>query len=147
MRVLAIALALTLPACIDAEARSDVEQINPEFQWRAVSATTGRTRDIEGLEQLARDFPDSGNVRLRLLQPYLDAGEFEKAMTTLEWLYDSGYVFSDVAKEQIPKLMEGVDPGRIAERLRAEAEVIEASEVIATYQAAAGLLETVGRFP
>lgn len=113
--------------------------------WRAVDESTGQIRDIEGLEQLARDFPDSDTVRLRMLQPLIAAGEIEKAMETLEWLYDRGYVFSDVAQTQIPKLLEGVDPGRIAERLRAEAEVIEASEVVATVPAEHHLIEGAGR--
>lgn len=111
--------------------------------WRAVDASTGQIRDAEGLEQLARDFPDSGTVRLRMLQPLLEADQIEKVMQTLEWLYDRGYVFSDVAQKQIPKLLEGVDPGRIAERLRADADVIEASEVVATVPAKAGLVEDV----
>ncbi|NNK45577.1 MAG: hypothetical protein HKP43_02995, partial [Altererythrobacter sp.] len=111
--------------------------------WRAVDESTGQIRDVEGLEQLARDFPDSGNLRLGMLQPLLAAGEIEKVMETLEWLYDRGYVFSDVARQQIPKLLEGVDPGRIAERLLAEGEVIEASEVLATVPAEAGLVEDV----
>ncbi|TWJ10139.1 YncE family protein [Altererythrobacter ishigakiensis] len=111
--------------------------------WRAVDASTGQIRDVGGLEQLALDFPDSGTVRLRMLQPLLEADEVEKVMQTLEWLYDRGYVFSDVAKEQIPRLLEGVDPGRIAERLRADAEVIEVSEVVATVPAEAGLAEDV----
>ena len=115
--------------------------------WPAVDETTGQIRDVEGLEQLARDLPDSGTVRLRMLQPLLAAGEVERVMETLEWLYDRGYVFSDVAQEQIPKLLAGVDPGRIAERLRAEAEVIEASEVVATIPSAAGLIESVARDP
>ena len=100
-------------------------------EWRAIDETTGQIRDVDGLEQLARDFPDSGSVRLRTLQPLLAAGEVEKVIEALEWLYDRGYVFSGVAQEQIPKLLEGVDPGRIAERLRAEAEVIEA-QVLST---------------
>ncbi|MBT8388728.1 MAG: hypothetical protein KJP13_03665, partial [Altererythrobacter sp.] len=37
--------------------------------WRAVDESTGQIRDVGGLEQLARDFPDSGNLRLRMLQP------------------------------------------------------------------------------
>ena len=113
--------------------------------WRAVDASTGQIRDVGGLEQLARNFPDSGTVRLRMLQPLLEAEEVGKVMQTLEWLYDRGYVFSDVAQKQIPKLLEGVDPGRIAERLRAEAEVIEASEVVFTTLPFAGLTETVVR--
>ena len=116
-------------------------------EWRAVDAETGKIRDVEGLEQLARDFPDSGTVRLRMLQPLLEAGEAEKVMETLEWLYDRGYVFGEVSQQQIPKLLEGVDPGRIAERLRAEAEVIEASEVAAEIPETAGLVESVIREP
>jgi len=45
---------------------------------------------MEGLEQLARDFPDSGTVRLRMLQSLLAAGEVEKVMGVLEWLYERG---------------------------------------------------------
>ena len=115
--------------------------------WRPVSEETGQIRDIDGLEQLARDFPDSGTVRLRVLQPYLAAGEFEKVLDTLGWLYDRGYVFGEVSQQQIPKLLEGVVPGRIAERLRAEAEVIESSEVVGTIPAIGGLVESVIREP
>lgn len=114
-------------------------------EWRPVDEATGQIRDLEGLEQLARDFPDSGSVRLRMLQPLLAAGEVEKVIEVLEWLYERGYVFSDVAQEQIPKMLEGVEAGRIAERLRAEAEVVEASEVVATVPAKAGLVESVWR--
>lgn len=116
-------------------------------EWRAVDESTGQIRDVEGLEQLAQDFPDSGTVRLRMLQPLLAAGEVEKVMETLEWLYDRGYVFSDVAQEQITKLLEGVDPGRIAERLRAKAKVIENSQVIDFVVAEARLVESVLRDP
>lgn len=134
MRSLAAALALIFAAPVLAGEQAD---------WRAVDAETGQIRDIDGLEQLARDFPDSGNVRLRMLQPYLQASETEKVMATLEWLYDRGYVFSEVAQAQIPKLLGGVDAGRIAERLRAKAEVIEVSELFATAPAQARLLESV----
>ncbi len=134
LRHLALGIVLTLGAPVFA---------NEGAEWRAVDAETGKIRDIAELEQLARDFPDSGSVRLRLLQPYLEAGEIEKVMATLEWLYDRGYVFGEVPQRQIPKLLEGVDPGRIAERLRAEAEVIEASKVIATTPAEAGLVESL----
>ncbi len=134
MRLLFAALALALSTSAVA---------NEPASWRAVDAETGKIRDIDGLEQLARDFPDSGTVRLRMLQPYLEAGEAAKAMELLEWLYERGYVFSDVAKEQIPKLLEGVDPGRIAERLIAEPEIIAASELVATAPAKVGLVESV----
>ena len=116
-------------------------------EWQAVDADTGQIRDIAGLEQLARDFPDSGTVRLRALQPYLQAEEMEKVMETLKWLYDRGYVFSEVSQQQISNLMEGVDPGRIAERLRSEAEVIETSQAIDFVVADAQLIESVLRDP
>ncbi|MEL7446774.1 MAG: hypothetical protein AAGK02_13360 [Pseudomonadota bacterium] len=128
----AFALALSIPA-----------HAGETADWRAVNASTAEIRDIEGLEQLARDFPDSGSVRLRLLQPYVEADEIEKVMATLEWLYDRGYVFSDVVQTQIPKLLVGVDPGRIAERLRAEPEVIIGSEVVGEAPAVVGLAESV----
>jgi len=115
--------------------------------WREVDKSADQIPDIARLEQLARDFPDSGTVRLRLLQPLLDAGEIEKVMELLEWLYDRGYVFSEVAQQQIPKLLEGVDSGRIAERLRAQAEIVEASGIIARLPAEARLSESVIRSP
>ncbi len=111
--------------------------------WRAVDAATGEIRDVDGLEQLARDFPDSASVKLRALQPLIAVGDVEKVMLHLEWLYERGYVFSDIAQEQIPKMLAGVDPGRIAERLRAGPEPLEASDVIATVPADMGLIESV----
>ena len=138
MRALVALCALALASPALAEDRAP---------WRAVDAETGQIRDIDGLDQLARDFPDSGSVRLRLLQPLIAAGEIEKVLATLEWLYDRGYVFSDAAQAQIPKLLEGVDAGRIAERLIAQAEVIEASEIIAILPAQAGLTESVVKDP
>lgn len=136
------ALALSAPVVAN-----DAEEATSVAAWRAVDAETGKIRDVEGLEQLARDFPDSGSVRLRMLQPLIDAGEIDKVLETLEWLYDRGYVFSEMAQTQIEKLVGSVAPGRVAERLRAEAEVFAASEVIATVPAEAGLVESVTRSP
>lgn len=136
------AVALSAPAVAE-----DAAVASSVAAWRAVDAETGQIRDIEGLEDLARDFPDSGSVRLRMLQPLIDAGEVDKVLETLEWLYDRGYVFSKGAQAQIEKLVGSIAPGRVAERLRAEAEVIAASEVIATVPAEAGLVESVTRSP
>ncbi|MFN2100576.1 hypothetical protein [Altererythrobacter sp. MF3-039] len=145
----AIFAAVLLAGCvtIPSIAQPEPEAASAVATWRSVDAETGQIRDIEGLEQLARDFPNSGNVRLRLLQPYLAAGEAEKVLETLEWLYDRGYVFGEVPQRQIPKLLEGVDPGRIAERLIAEAEVIERSKVFAETPSEVGLGESVIRDP
>ena len=67
--VAAITLGLTAPALA-----------GEGHEWRPVDEATGQIRDMEGLEQLARDFPDGGTVRLRMLQPLLAAGEVEKVM-------------------------------------------------------------------
>lgn len=118
-----------------------------ELQWRAVDEATGQIRDVEGLEQLARDFPDSGTVRLRMLQPLLEAGETEKLLETLRWLKARGYVFGEVSQTQIPKLV-GEEHAEAAKALLIpSADVIATSEVIATIPAEAGLLESVIAFP
>ncbi len=137
MRALIAACALALAAPAMAEAP----------QWRPVDAETGQIRDIEGLEQLAADFPDSGSVRLRLLQPYLAAGEIEKLLEILAWLKERGYVFGEVSQEQIPDLV-GEEYAEAARALLIpQAETTAASEVIATAPAEAQLVESVLQDP
>lgn len=128
--IAALALALAAPAAADSA-------------WRPVDAETGQIRDVEGLEQLAKDFPDSGSVRLRLLQPLLQAGETDKLLKTLSWLQERGYVFGETSQAQIPKLLG--EPYIQAARalLIAKADVIESSEVFATVPADARLVESV----
>lgn len=136
MKLLLVALALCLagPALASENA-----------PWRSVDSETGKIRDVEGLEQLARDFPDSASVRLRMLQPLLAAGETEKLLETLRWLKDRGYVFSEVTQQQIPKLI-GEQHADAARALLIPApEIIEASEIIATVPAEVLLVEGVGR--
>ena len=111
--------------------------------WRAVDAATGQIEDIAGLEQLARDFPDSVNVRLRLLNAQLTNGEPEAALASLAWLKARGHVFSERARAQIPSLMGGAYAERARAHLLTEASVISASEVAATVPAEAGLVESV----
>ncbi|MEZ5682341.1 MAG: hypothetical protein R3E14_13710 [Erythrobacter sp.] len=111
--------------------------------WRPVDAETGKIGDVEGLQQLARDFPDSGSVRLRLLQPLLAAGETDRLLATLGWLKERGYVFSSTAQEQIPKLVGEEFADAAKSLLISQGETIAASEVIATVAAEAGLVESV----
>lgn len=115
--------------------------------WRPVTGETGQIGNAEGLEQLARDFPDSGSVRLRLLQPYLESGNTDKLLRTLRWLKDRGYVFGEASQQQIPKIVgEGyADAARAL--LIPQAEIIAASKVVATIPAEAGLVESVQRHP
>ena len=132
MRTLVAALALAIAA--PAVAESD---------WRPVNAETGQIRDLEGLEQLARDFPDSGSVRLRMLQPLLQAGETDKLLEALAWLKTRGYVFGEAAQAQIPKLV-GDDHAEAAEALLiSKPQVVESSELFATVPAEAQLVESV----
>lgn len=78
-----------------------------------------------------------------MLQPLLEAGETDRFLETLRWLFDRGYVFGDVAQSQIPKLI-GDDHAEEARALLIqEPTVIEASEVIATVPAEAQLVESV----
>ena len=111
--------------------------------WRSVNAETGKISDVEGLEQLAKDFPDSGSVRVRLLNTQLAADDGEAALATLGWLKERGYVFSAAAQKQIPELLaEGHAEAAMA-ALLPKARIIEASEVVATVPADAGIVESV----
>jgi hypothetical protein len=111
--------------------------------WRAVDAATGQIEDIAGLEQLARDFPDSVSVRLRLLNAQLAAQQGEAALTSLSWLAERGHVFSDRARAQIPQVIGPDHAVRASALLLAEASAIVASDVAATVPAEAGLVESV----
>lgn len=109
--------------------------------WRPVDGATGQIRDVEALEGLAQDFPDSSSVHLRLLNAQLGAEDFEGLLVTLRWLKERGYVFSQIAQEQIPELIGEAHAGAARALILPETEVIEASEIIATVPAEAGLIE------
>ena len=111
--------------------------------WRPVDAETGQIRDVAGLEALAEAFPDSSSVRLRLLNAQLGAEDSEGLLATLQWLKERGYAFSDAAREQIPQLVGDAHADAARALLLPAAEPIEASEVIATVPADAGLIESV----
>lgn len=134
MRVLAAALLLGLAAPLGAQ---DLPA------WRPVDAATGQIADVAALEQLARDFPDSTSVRLRLLNAQLEAGEGEAALASLRWLAARGHAFSERARAQIPDL---IGPAH-AEAARAAVAgvplIIGASTVFSTLPAEAGLIESV----
>lgn len=112
-------------------------------EWRPVDAATGQIRDAAELEALAVSFPDSGSVRLRLLNAQLGGGDGVAALATLRWLKERGYVFSDVARQQIPRLI-GEEWAQAAESLLLPpAAPIERSSVAWTLPAHAGLVESV----
>ena len=109
--------------------------------WHAVDADTGQIRDVEGLKALAEAFPDSSSVRLRLLNAQLGVEDFEGVLASLSWLKQRGYVFSETAQGQIPELVGETFAARARALLIQKAETIEASEVVATVPAEAGLVE------
>lgn len=134
MRALLAALALGLATPLGAQDRP---------VWRTVDATTSEIKDVSGLEQLARDFPDSVTVRLRLLNAYLVAGDGLAAIKELAWLEVRGHVFSDSSKAQI-SVSVGADHAQEARGLLLSApEPIAASTVVAIVPAEAGLVESV----
>ena len=134
MRALAAALALVFATPVAAQ---DLPV------WRAVDAATGQIADLAGLEQLARDFPESVNVRLRLLNAQLDAEQLDAVLASLTWLAEHGHVFSERARAQIAERIGEPFAAQARERFLTSAEVITASEVAATVPAEAGLVEGV----
>lgn len=134
MRAFGAALALVLAMPLAAQGPAP---------WRSVDAATGRIADLAGLERLARDFPDSTSVRLRLLNAQISAGESEAALASLAWLRERGHVFSKAAQAQIPQLIGAANADTARGLLLPSAEVIAASTVFDTVQAEAGLIESV----
>ena len=111
--------------------------------WRAVDADTGTIRDVQGLRQLAEDFPDSSSVRLRLLNAQLGEGDFDGLLDSLRWLKERDYVFSETARSQIPELVGEENAEAASALLLNAAKPIEASEIVATAPAEAGLIEGI----
>lgn len=147
MMRLAASVALAALGCAGcAYQAAEVEQANvvqPSPEWRAVDAETGKISDLEGLSALSRDFPDSGSVRLRLLNAQLQAGDGPALIENLRWLQQRGYVFSEGAQAQIPKLV-GEEFSEAAKvLLLSGADPVEASEVAWTIPAEAGLVESL----
>ncbi|UOR14768.1 hypothetical protein [Qipengyuania aquimaris] len=111
--------------------------------WRPVDGETGKIADVAGLTALTEAFPDSSSVKLRLLNAQLQAGEGAAMLDTLNWLNERGYVFSEVARGQIPKLIGEEFAADAAALLLAPSEPVENSEVAWTVPAEAGLVESV----
>ena len=134
MKALAAALALVLVASLGAQ---DVAA------WRPVDAATGQIADVAGLEQLAREFPDSTSVRLRLLSAQLEAGEREGALASLRWLAARGHFFSERARAQIPALIGPAHAEAACDAIAGVPLIIAGSTVFSTTPAEAGLIESV----
>ncbi|TNE32184.1 MAG: hypothetical protein EP350_06360 [Alphaproteobacteria bacterium] len=138
------AIVLALAAATAGQAQ---ETVPHAVAWKAIAEDSGRVRDLAGLQELAAAFPDSGSMRLRLLNAQLEAGERDALLETLAWLKARGYVFSKGAQQQIPKLVGADYAERAVALLIPEVYVVETSEVIETTPAEAGLTESVLRDP
>ncbi|MXO72297.1 hypothetical protein GRI99_11730 [Altererythrobacter buctensis] len=110
-------------------------------RWRAVDASTGQIADVDGLAQLAADFPDSGSVRLRLLNALLEAGDLEGAWRELTWLLDRGHRFGPGGQAQLQDLFAGPYAAELIRRFAVPVTPVMASEVVGEVPAEAHLLE------
>lgn len=112
-------------------------------KWRPVDANTGSIRDTDGLAALAQSFPDSGSVRLRLFNAQLADGDGAGMVATLRWLNERGYVFSETARGQIPKLIPEAFAKEATALLLPPADPVERSTIAWTLPAEAGLVESL----
>jgi hypothetical protein len=138
-----VAAALLVAAIVAGPARAS----DGPSAWRAVDAATGRIADVPGLEQLARDFPDSASVRRRLLGAYLEAGQDEAALREAVALVEDGYAFSSVARERILALGPSAAQASALAGQDANAEPRAGSRTVATIPADFALVESVWRDP
>ncbi|MBX7531500.1 hypothetical protein K3165_01025 [Qipengyuania sp. 1XM1-15A] len=147
MRASLAALALSLVASGCAVDGGEIASVSvpaqPAADWRPVDAETGMIADVAGLTALSEAFPDSSSVKLRLLNAQLQAGEGAAMLDTLRWLNERGYVFSEVARGQIPKLIGEKLAQDATALLLAPPDPVEKSEVVWTVPAEAGLVESV----
>lgn len=146
--VLVLGLALAAAGCTympPKPPQADNVPATPEAaQWRAVSAETGKITDIDGLEALARDFPDSGSVRLRLLQAHFVADDRAGVIEQALWLARRGYSFSEGGRKQIVRLAgETAVADRLAALFERNAKPAENSKTVAVAPAEAKLAEAV----
>jgi hypothetical protein len=140
-------LSLAVAACA-ASGPSMVGSADPQVAaWHPVDASTGQIADIAGLEALAEAFPDSGSVRLRLLNAYLEGERTGEALEVASSLARDGYSFSPAAMDVLTSLIEkGEDVGWLG-LSEANGGAIEDSRLLATVPAEARLVESVWRDP
>lgn len=134
---------LALAACTAGEVVSAPPEKSAAQPWRAVDAQTGKISDAPALEQLAKDFPDSSSVRLRLLNAYFEAGETDATLRQVEWLAARGYVLSDDALQQLLGTGDTETAQALFARFKANAVPSENSTLLDIIPANALLVEGV----
>ncbi|KLE33637.1 hypothetical protein AAW01_02970 [Aurantiacibacter gangjinensis] len=102
----------------------------PAELWRPVDASTGQITDVDGLEQLAEDFPNSSSVRLRLVSALAREDRWPEALAVAESLARDGYVFSPQQREFLIGLVQiGYFPAWLSPAL--QTDVVIGSDVLA----------------
>lgn len=143
----ALLLSLAVSACA-AAAPSAAGPATPQAaSWRPVDASTGRIADIAGLESLADAFPNSGSVRLRLLNAYLQAERTSEALEAASALARDGYSFSPAAMGLLTSLIENGGEAGWLGLSEPNGGPVENSRLLATVPAEALLVESVWRDP
>ncbi|MGB3166209.1 MAG: hypothetical protein WBA68_05460 [Alteraurantiacibacter sp.] len=125
------------------EAPVAVADMGPPVDWRGVDVEMGRISDLAALEQLAKDFPDSSSVRLRLLNAKLEADNRAGALEDIRWLTDRGYRFSEGAEAQLTVMYDGIAATELERRFANDPPVMQASAVVAVLPASVRLPESV----
>lgn len=142
MRALGAALAIALAGCASYPHAQEAAPASTAL-WRPVDSGTGAIAEAKALEALAAAYPDSGSVRLRLLNAQLGAEDYDAAIPTLLWLYERGYVFSEAARRRLPELVGAQRAAQVSALVREPAAPVAASTVFATIPSSAELVESL----
>ena len=110
-------------------------------EWRKVAGSLRQVTDLAAIEQFARDHPYSGNVRLALLNAYLEAGMKDAAWREIEFLLSRGYRFSDAGQAELLSVFGEDVRDRLKNRMAVDPGPAEASEGLATVPVEALLVE------
>ncbi len=130
-----------------AAAQSSAEMAGAVTPWVPVDEETSKIRELAGLKALAIAYPESSNVRLRLLTAQYQAQDFAGMLDTLAWLKARGYVFGEVSQQQIPKLIGEEYTQQARDLLIPVSATIGTSTIITNVPADARLIESVLRDP
>jgi hypothetical protein len=115
--------------------------------WRSVDAVTGQIADVPSLEQLAKDFPDSASVRLRLLNAQLNAGSDGGGAKEALDLATRGYAFGENAEAVLKELMDPDYAAWFESATKVNRAAISRSTLLSTVPVEAHLVESVARDP
>jgi len=111
--------------------------------WRNVEGPLRQLTDIAAIEQLARDHPHSSNVRLALLNVYLEAEMMDAALLEIEFLAERGYRFSEAGRAALLAAFDDGTRERLEALFAAGSGPIEASVGLATVPVEAELVEAL----